>query len=243
MAKVAMPTWGVKETVALLMLLAILTAVVMYRVGRQKRTVTHTHGTYTVVEIYDVLTPLECDEVIKLAQVKGMEQSMVWGYATNQLDTSHRKSKQTWLKDEDGAVVVKMSTAAADLTKFPKEHQETLQVAMYEPNGKFNEHYDACVDPDPKSCEIMNHGSGERRATLLVYLNDDFGGGETEFVDMGVKIKPEKGKGILFWDTDDDEKIIPESKHRGNPVLNGHKWICTKWVHQRVWQDNLTDRP
>lgn len=238
MAKVR---WGINEICALLVLTLIIVAVMVYYIKKHKRRIVkHYRGEYVVLEIYDILSSQECDDMITLAIAKGLEESMVWGYTSNksgnQLDTSHRKSKQTWLLESDGAVVKKISNVTAELTGFPKEHQEDLQVAMYEPEGKFNSHYDACVDPDPASCELMNHGSGERRATLLVYLNDDFEGGETEFVDIGIKIKPEKGKGILFWSTDDNEKIIPESKHRGNPVINGEKWICNKWVHQKVWR-------
>jgi prolyl 4-hydroxylase len=62
-------------------------------------------------------------------------------------------------------------------------------------------------------------------------LNDDFEGGETSFVDIGVSVRPEKGKGILFWTLDANGKIIPQAKHGGEKVRRGNKWICTKWVH------------
>ncbi len=130
-----------------------------------------------------------------------------------------------------------MALLAARLTGIDASHQEALQVAVYEPRGMFVEHYDACptMAEDPDNCDRMNQGAGQRRATLLVYLNDGFAGGETEFVKIGLKIRPERGKGILFWDTDGDENIIASSMHRGNPVLSGEKWIATKWTHKRPW--------
>lgn len=230
--------WRLQEIAALIVLILIMSCVIWY-VRRDNKVLIHDSGTYKVYEIYDILTPKECRSVMTLAKAKGMQESMVWGYGEsngNHLDASHRKSKQAWLKDDDGDVVVKMSRFTAEVTGFPMSHQESLQVAMYEHQGKFNEHYDACVDTDPASCEKMNKGAGERRATLLVYLNTDFEGGETEFVNLGLRIKPEVGKGILFWSTDDNEVIIHESKHRGNPVRNGEKWICTKWVHQKEYK-------
>ena len=200
---------------------------------------THLAKEYKVYEIKDILTKRECEDLIAFSKNKGMAESMVWSYDSqsgNQLDVSHRKSKQTWIGDEDHPVGMKLARISEYLTGIPMDHQEALQVAMYERQGKFNEHYDACVDKDPEYCNKMNAGSGERRSTLLVYLNDEFTGGETEFVNVGIKIKPERGKGILFWNTYDDETVIDDSKHRGNPVINGEKWIATKWSHQKVWQ-------
>jgi hypothetical protein len=56
---------------------------------------------------------------------------------------------------------------------------------------------------------------------LIIYLNDDFEGGETEFPELKLKIKPVKGKGILFHNTDDNQVIHKKSIHKGNEVLGG----------------------
>jgi hypothetical protein len=74
------------------------------------------------------------------------------------------------------------------ITGIPKENQEELQVATYEPNGKFVEHFDSCIYEDREYCNRINHYAGERRATLLIYLNNDFKDGETEFVELGLNI-------------------------------------------------------
>ena len=66
------------------------------------------------------------------------------------------------------------------------------------------------------------------RMTLLafmVYLNDVDEGGETEFLYQHVRIKPEEGKFT----------ICPTAwthAHRGNPPLNGTKYIATAWVEE-----------
>lgn len=199
----------------------------------------HKYGDYIVYEIYNILSPKECKDMIQKAKDKGLEESMVWNYEKedgNVLNKDHRKSKQTWFSDEEYATAKKISEISEYITGLPKDNQELLQVAMYEPHGKFNDHFDACNYDDKEYCNKMNYNSGERRTTLLIYLNNDFEGGETEFVNIGLKIIPEPGKGILFWNTYDDESIIQESKHRGNQVLKGEKWICTKWTHQNKYQ-------
>jgi prolyl 4-hydroxylase len=194
----------------------------------------HASGDYKVLEIRGLLTPQECDEIIAYAQQKGMYESDVLSYGSSsgtEVMDQYRKSKTAWMTDDENPIAMRLALYSEQITGLPRENQEMLQVAFYEKDGKFNEHFDACVFEDKSFCDKMNNNAGQRRSTLLIYLNDDFEGGETEFVNIGLTVKPEKGKAILFWNTDENENIIQESKHRGNPVLSGQKWICTKWSH------------
>lgn len=203
----------------------------------------HKSENYVVHEIYNVLTPQECDDLIAHAKDRGLEESMVWDYGQkdgNTYDKSHRRSKQTWLP-YDHPITHKLSKLSEMVTGLPAENQELLQVAMYEQGGRFNEHYDACDHEDAEYCDKMNHSAGERRSTLLVYLNDGFEGGNTEFVNTGINIRPKKGHAILFWNTANDGDIISDSKHRGHPVTSGEKWIATVWTHQRAYPQTQTD--
>lgn len=52
--------------------------------------------------------------------------------------------------------------------------------------------------------------------TLLVYLNEDFIGGETEFVMPWAKVTPTTGKLLLF---------AHKQLHKGNPVFEGTKYV------------------
>jgi prolyl 4-hydroxylase len=194
----------------------------------------HEFGEYTIFEIRDVLTAQQCDELIALGKAKGMDESAVLSYGTDsttEMDKSHRKSKHTWLKDEESQIIQEIAEYTGMLSSLPIENQEMIQIASYEPGGMFNPHYDACVYEDKEYCDKINKGAGQRKLTLLIYLNDDFEGGETEFTTLNLKIKPEKGKAILFASTDDKQVIYKESMHQGNEVLSGEKWIATKWVH------------
>lgn len=176
---------------------------------------------YTILEIPHLLSDDECDALISKCEKMNMEDSeVVLKGGENGLD-NNRKSKTIWLEDNQDGVCMKMAQTANQLTNLPIKDQEKLQVVCYQPGGKFNAHYDAEYEDSVSS----------RVATLLVYLNDDYEGGETEFVNIGVKIKPEKGKGILFWNLDQKNEKIYGSMHQGNEVKNGEKWICTKWMH------------
>ena len=64
----------------------------------------------------------------------------------------------------------------------------------------------------------------EARAFVFsIYLNDVEDGGETEFLHFSKRVKPKKGR-IVIWPA-----AFPYL-HRGNPPLSGEKYILTSWM-------------
>jgi len=51
---------------------------------------------------------------------------------------------------------------------------------------------------------------------MIVYLNDDFEGGDTVFPDDDRTVRPEIGKAILF---------SPQLRHGADAVISGTKYI------------------
>jgi hypothetical protein len=62
-----------------------------------------------------------------------------------------------------------------------------------------------------------------RMITALCYLNGDYEGGELEFPNFNVKIKPEPGMLVLFPST------FPYA-HRAYPVTDGTKYTMVTWI-------------
>jgi prolyl 4-hydroxylase len=193
---------------------------------------------YKILEIYNILTPEECKLLINMAKDSGLKNSEVFSYnkkSFTEVNNNYRTSDQVWLPDKEHSITMKIARICEKITGISKNHQERLQVAHYNKNGKFEEHYDVCIHDDMEYCKQINHNAGQRCATLLIYLNDDFENGETEFVNLKFKIKPEIGKGILFWNVDDKDNVLLKSLHKGNIVTNGEKWIATKWTHTKLY--------
>ena len=71
----------------------------------------------------------------------------------------------------------------------------------------------------------------ERDVSFLFYLNDQYGGGELEFYDLGLTIKPKKGMMIAF-------PSYKEFVHKVHPVTWGHRYTLVSWV---ATQKNLYD--
>lgn len=192
-------------------------------IGSEPRIVKRKFGDYEILEIYGLLTPDECDKLIKYSETQDMQDSQVIG---NTPYSEDRKSKTLWLKDGDHKVAKKMAKWASKLTNYPTNHQEMLQVVRYDVGGKFSAH----LDPQPGT------GTETRYATLLVYLNDDMEGGETSFVKLGFSVKPEKGKGVLFINLKEDNSLEELAEHQAEIVKGGNKWICTKWIHTKEYK-------
>ena len=70
-------------------------------------------------------------------------------------------------------------------------------------------------------------GTGSKRSiSVLIYLNDDYEGGEIEFPNFNLKIKPKAGTLILF----------PSNYaygHIAHPVTSGTKYVVVTWLHDR----------
>ena len=70
----------------------------------------------------------------------------------------------------------------------------------------------------------LSYKDSSRVTTYIIYLNDDFDAGETEFISKSMRIQPKKGTLAIF-------PCNYTHAHRGNPPLTGEKYILTGWVH------------
>ena len=114
-----------------------------------------------------------------------------------------------------------------NLSTAKSSPREQLQVVRYGAGQEYRPHLDACVE----GCDRVNQPRINRRATLLVYLTDDFEAGSTHFPAIGTRVRPRRGDGVLFYNTDADTGgELPDSLHAGEPVTAGTKWVANCWV-------------
>ena len=75
--------------------------------------------------------------------------------------------------------------------------------------------------------------SGPRILTFFLYLSDVEEGGETEFPMLGLKIKPTKGKAVLWVNTLDSNMNEQDSRtlHEAIEVSSGTKYSANVWIH------------
>lgn len=180
------------------------------------------HSDPLIVEIDNFIEPHICDKFILLAQEKGKQ---IQSQTFSSLTSSKRTSTTWFISYKD---IPEFLSAINKLTKFPLTQYEEPQIVQYLMGQQFSWHYDAI----PKS---MLDKSGQRVATILVYLNDVGQGGATCFKDLNIKVQPKKGKGLLFFPSKITGEPDDRTLHSGQIAFDT-KWIAQLWVHQHDYE-------
>jgi len=119
--------------------------------------------------------------------------------------------------------VLNRRIAAASGTRA--DQGEPLQVLRYRPGGEYKPHFDA-----------IPGFANQRIMTMLVWLNEDYEGGETFFTTPGVKLKGRAGDALLFRNVLADGTHDPAARHAGLPVTGGEKLIASRWIRARPFE-------
>jgi len=75
--------------------------------------------------------------------------------------------------------------------------------------------------------------NGQRIITFLIYLNDDYSGGETVFPELDIRHKGQIGEGLFFVNALANGASDLRTLHAGAPPLNGEKWIVSQFIRNR----------
>lgn len=73
----------------------------------------------------------------------------------------------------------------------------------------------------------------ERILTMIVWLSEDYEGGETLFMTTGARLRGRTGDALLFRNALPDGSRDPASGHAGLPVTAGEKFIASRWIRAR----------
>lgn len=155
-------------------------------------------------------------------------------------DVNYRVANGKWIyKNENDTVAEAFKDLVANITGYPKECQEAPHFVRYTTGGEYKPHWDYFVTNTPSYSANMTRG-GNRVFSVLLYLNEGFAGGDTEFPRINYTVTPVTGK-VIAWKNmlgDTNNKTLnPESFHSGNPVLSGGtvdaKYILISWVREQ----------
>lgn len=74
---------------------------------------------------------------------------------------------------------------------------------------------------------------GPRILTFFLYLSDVEEGGETNFPLLDIKVKPQKGKALLWPSTMNEDLMRQDSRtsHEAMAVIKGKKFAANAWIH------------
>jgi len=187
-----------------------------------------------VIQVYkDVLSSDECYNLIKMARHK-LEPSYTINRETGELQQHpNRTSSGMFFKRGESDLLRTLEARMSEIMNLPVENGEDLQVLRYGIGAEYKPHFDY-FPPENKGSDNHMARGGQRVATLLLYLNDVEEGGETVFPEINFKYAPLKGT-ALYFSYYSQGQVNPLSLHGGMPVIQGEKWVATKWMHEKEY--------
>lgn len=165
------------------------------------------------------LSPSECAALIERIEAESLESAPIATAAGDVHDTSVRRNRRVIFDDPHFADI---------LFERVKEHlpqqllgaricgpNERLRCYRYEPGHYFRPHFDGSFARNEHERSLL---------TFLIYLNDGFSGGETNFPELNRTIVPQTGSALLF-----QHPIL----HEGCTVLEGVKYAIRSDIMYR----------
>lgn len=195
--------------------------------------------------LYNLFTKHECDQIIKTGEDYGfldLANRYSQNYRNNQRIINYNENlKQVLLQrisnyvDNELEIANKHPTITTTFYTSGKWHidnlNDTFRLCKYNPENYFKRHYDEGFHPNPTSHRSLK--------TCMLYLNEDFEGGETIFYfdelrnifnlsdeSVTVKLKPTVGMCLIF-----NQNIL----HEGATVTSGLKYfVRTDILYKKI---------
>ncbi len=112
---------------------------------------------------------------------------------------------------------------------YRMQHLEAPMVLHYDVGQQITPHFDF-IDVNAPDHEQQIREQGQRMITFLLYLNDDYAGGETTFPNLGIANRGVLGGGLYFINAHDDRSPDRAMLHTGSPPTAGEKWIVSQFI-------------
>jgi hypothetical protein len=175
----------------------------------------------------------ECRWLIEQLRPK-LHRAVVWADSTGEpIEDDYRSNRAAEIPLQDMDVVIEVLRARISAaTRLPEFIFEIPQLMHYRVGEEFKPHHDF-LDPEKPGFAIDYARRGQRMGTFLIFLNDDFDGGATEFPKAGLSFRGRTGDALFFANVTRDGKPDPLTLHAGRPPTSGEKWILSQWIRER----------
>ena len=182
-----------------------------------------------VIVFGNLLSEQECDAIVTNAGQRLARSETVAAQREGSEVNAARTSEGMFFERGENEVVARIERRIATLLNWPVRNGEGLQVLRYRAGAEYQPHYDY-FDPRHASSKAILERGGQRVATIVMYLNTPARGGATVFPDIKLDVMAQKGNAVFFsYDRPDPATL---TLHGGAPVVDGEKWVATKWLRQ-----------
>jgi hypothetical protein len=130
-------------------------------------------------------------------------------------------------------VQIAVQTRMAAAVGLPVRNMEGATVLHYSPGEQITKHYDFLNVHMPNYRQEIEQ-RGERVISFLLYLNEGYTGGETDFPTLGIRHKGARGDGLFFVNALPSGEPDARMVHSGLPPTSGEKWLMTQFFRNRA---------
>uniref|UniRef100_A0A0K8R3I5 procollagen-proline 4-dioxygenase n=1 Tax=Ixodes ricinus TaxID=34613 RepID=A0A0K8R3I5_IXORI len=188
-----------------------------------------------IIVMHDVVQDKDIKDLMAYAEPR-LERSTTYT-GSEMVPSPVRTSSTAWLNEDEAPIAVRMNSYLRALlgmgTSDTNEEAEAYQLANYGTGGQFLPHHDFLQDSlhsyNSSADYYLQYGTGDRLATLMIYMTDVEEGGATVFPSLGIRLTPKKGDAAFWWNLKASGEGDRLTTHAGCPVLYGSKWIANKW--------------
>jgi hypothetical protein len=169
-----------------------------------------------VFVLHDFFSPAECDAAIARAEAAGFEEATITTAGGAVMAKGIRNNARLMVDDIDLAARL-FDRARPMLPANPLRAWEVVgfnerwRYYRYDPGERFAPHYDG---------SFVRGEDQKSQLTFMIYLNDDFAGGETKFYFLSEEpylcVRPVRGQALVF---------VHWKLHEGAAVLSGRKYV------------------
>lgn len=177
----------------------------------------------------DFLDPQQCAMLMKVIDSNLRPSTTLTVDGDPGFRTSQSCDMNRWAPE-----VQPIDCAIADLLGITHANGETMQGQRYAVGQLFKPHHDYFHADQGYYAGVTKDG-GQRTWTAMIYLNDVADGGATWFPQAGFKVDPRPGLLLAWNNMDASGEPNPNTLHEGMPVLDGVKYIVTKWFREASW--------
>jgi hypothetical protein len=174
----------------------------------------------TIWTVDAVFSPDECAQMIASVEAMGFEEALI--------TTGRGMVMNKSVRNNDRVIFDDAARANAVFARV-KDHllaciddwdlcglNERFRAYRYDPGQRFKPHFDGCF--------VREYEVEESAITMMIYLNDNFVGGATQFHDYEMLIRPTVGRVLFFF-----HPVL----HEGCEVVSGRKYVLRTDVMYR----------
>ena len=175
----------------------------------------------------------ECNWLMGRADGGKLQRAKVYrGSPTAQIAETRTNREMSFTIFNADVVVSLMRDRIAAACRAPVSHFEIAKLLHYSPGEQFALHADFIEAKTPELAHELA-ARGQRAATFLIYLNDGYEGGATQFPRLSWQYRGGRGDALLFSNVDPNGAPDYDTLHAGMPPTTGEKWVLSQWVRAR----------